>query len=37
MLFVEKLPFSNKKEIKTDNNKSYGTSSLNSSLNSSYY
>ena len=37
LLFAEKLPFSNKKEIKTDNNKSYGTSSLNSSLNSSYY
>ena len=37
LLFSEKLPFSNKKEIKTDNNKSYGTSSLNSSLNSSYY
>ena len=31
MLFAENLPISNKKEIKTDNNKDYESNSLNSS------
>ena len=36
MLFAENLPISNKKEIKTNNNKGYESNNLNSSLNTNY-